>query len=350
MRMSSRATSFSPRVQGLGQEEAAQSEDPRSRCSRCPMATTMDVHPLAYPWTFTYFKKVANKSYEENTFTLGTTETVEDFWRLYVHLRRPVDERPTVCDYHVFREGIRPMWEDDANRDGGKWIVRLKKGLVARFWEDIVRSSLHTRRATTTNASRKRRSPRPTCGLVRSYWPSSAVSSAWATRSAAACSRFATKRTSSPCGTNPPTRAAFACKSATRCAPSCPCPRARPWSVSSGALKRAPPRARCTLSLGPSTHAHASITLEPTLSLLRRQKAHRLDARQQLLPQHERQLLSRTRAFLSIEPRVRACSSSSVAREQQAPRRPDLRRLLPSPRRRAPVASWGVKDLAPVRT
>jgi len=104
------------------------------------MATTMDVHPLAYPWTFTYFKKVANKSYEENTFTLGTTETVEDFWRLYVHLRRPVDERPTVCDYHVFREGIRPMWEDDANRDGGKWIVRLKKGLVARFWEDIVRS------------------------------------------------------------------------------------------------------------------------------------------------------------------------------------------------------------------
>ena len=74
----------------------------------------IDEHPLTYPWTFTYFKKVANKSYEENTYTLGTTATVEDFWRLYVHLRRPVDERPTVCDYHVFREGIRPMWEDEA--------------------------------------------------------------------------------------------------------------------------------------------------------------------------------------------------------------------------------------------
>ena len=75
----------------------------------------IDEHPLTYPWTFTYFKKVANKSYEENTYTLGMTATVEDFWRLYVHLRRPVDERPTVCDYHVFREGIRPMWEDEAN-------------------------------------------------------------------------------------------------------------------------------------------------------------------------------------------------------------------------------------------
>ena len=97
-----------------------------------------EAHPLQFPWTFTYFKKIANKSYEENTYTLGTTSSVEDFWRLYVHLRRPVDERPTVCDYHVFREGIRPMWEDDANVNGGKWIVRLKKGLAARYWEDVV--------------------------------------------------------------------------------------------------------------------------------------------------------------------------------------------------------------------
>ena len=102
------------------------------------MAT--EEHSLSYPWTFTYFKKVAIKSYEENTYTLGTTSTVEDFWRLYVHLRRPVDERPTVCDYHVFREGIRPMWEDEANVNGGKWIVRLKKGLAARYWEEAVRA------------------------------------------------------------------------------------------------------------------------------------------------------------------------------------------------------------------
>merc|ERR1719231_648919 len=97
-------------------------------------------HPLQYAWSFTYFKKVANKSYEDSTFTLGTTRTVEDFWRLYVHLRRPVDERPTVCDYHVFRDGIKPMWEDENNVNGGKWIVRLKKGVAARYWEDVVRT------------------------------------------------------------------------------------------------------------------------------------------------------------------------------------------------------------------
>ena len=79
-----------------------------------------DTHALQASWAFTYFKKNQNKSYEDNTTTLGTVRSAEDFWRLYVHLRRPVDERPTVCDYHVFREGIRPMWEDEANVRGSR--------------------------------------------------------------------------------------------------------------------------------------------------------------------------------------------------------------------------------------
>lgn len=30
------------------------------------------------------------------------------------------------------------MWEDEANVNGGKWIVRLRKGLAARYWEEIL--------------------------------------------------------------------------------------------------------------------------------------------------------------------------------------------------------------------
>lgn len=30
------------------------------------------------------------------------------------------------------------MWEDAANIQGGKWIVRVKKGLASRYWENLV--------------------------------------------------------------------------------------------------------------------------------------------------------------------------------------------------------------------
>lgn len=30
------------------------------------------------------------------------------------------------------------MWEDDANKKGGKWIIRLKKGVADRYWEDLL--------------------------------------------------------------------------------------------------------------------------------------------------------------------------------------------------------------------
>ena len=30
------------------------------------------------------------------------------------------------------------MWEDEVNRKGGKWILRLKKGLAAQLWEDLL--------------------------------------------------------------------------------------------------------------------------------------------------------------------------------------------------------------------
>jgi translation initiation factor 4E len=42
------------------------------------------------------------------------------------------------CDFHLFKEGIKPLWEDDANRNGGKWMIRLRKGLASRFWEYLI--------------------------------------------------------------------------------------------------------------------------------------------------------------------------------------------------------------------
>lgn len=68
---------------------------------------------------------------------VATVSTAEEFWSVYGHLKRPAD-LPTNSDYQVFRTGIKPVWEDEANAAGGKWIIRLRKGLGTRLWEHLV--------------------------------------------------------------------------------------------------------------------------------------------------------------------------------------------------------------------
>eukprot|EP00118_Oscarella_pearsei_P007152 m.33951 g.33951 ORF g.33951 m.33951 type:complete len:174 (+) comp31926_c0_seq19:725-1246(+) len=62
---------------------------------------------------------------------------VEQFWAYYIHMAGPGD-LTGHADLHIFKDGIKPMWEDDANRAGGKWMIRLRKGLSARYWEQLI--------------------------------------------------------------------------------------------------------------------------------------------------------------------------------------------------------------------
>ena len=39
-------------------------------------------------------------------------------------------------------ENDQLSFQDDANKAGGKWIVRLKKGLASRCWENLVLAML----------------------------------------------------------------------------------------------------------------------------------------------------------------------------------------------------------------
>lgn len=76
-------------------------------------------------------------TYENSIKSISTIKTVEEFWGTYDYLVRPND-LPTTTDYHFFREGIKPTWEDSSNEKGGKWIVRLRKGLASRYWEEAI--------------------------------------------------------------------------------------------------------------------------------------------------------------------------------------------------------------------
>jgi translation initiation factor 4E len=94
--------------------------------------------PLKYTWVIWYRPPTPkNSDYEKSTKALCRMCTVQEFWKIFVHLKRP-STLPTVSDYHFFKEGIRPVWEDDENKRGGKWIMRLKKGVADRYWEELL--------------------------------------------------------------------------------------------------------------------------------------------------------------------------------------------------------------------
>ncbi|XP_056156361.1 eukaryotic translation initiation factor 4E family member 2 related sequence 1 isoform X2 [Lampris incognitus] len=68
-------------------------------------------HPLQYNYTFWYSRRTPSRpantqSYEQNIRQISTVAS------------------------------------DEANRSGGKWIIRLRKGLASRFWENIILAML----------------------------------------------------------------------------------------------------------------------------------------------------------------------------------------------------------------
>ncbi|ELU44300.1 IF4E domain-containing protein [Rhizoctonia solani AG-1 IA] len=73
--------------------------------------------------------------YEAGLKVVGKFRTVEDFCRLFNWLKPP-SKLERSSNYHMFKEDIKPMWEDPANANGGKWVITMRNNpvLLDRCW------------------------------------------------------------------------------------------------------------------------------------------------------------------------------------------------------------------------
>lgn len=110
-----------------------------------------------------------NSDYEKSMRPLCRIDTAQAFWQVYSHLKRP-SSLPAVSDYHFFKEGIRPVWEDEENKRGGKWTMRLKKGVADRYWEELLLALIGDQFAEATDE---------VCGAVVSVRSGEDVFSIW---------------------------------------------------------------------------------------------------------------------------------------------------------------------------
>lgn len=123
----------------------ARSSTGSQRVRLSPMVTLNSLpeqHGLQNSWVLWYTNKaLKTDNYEEKIMPLGEFSSCEEFWALYSHLLRP-SRMPLATDYHLFKKGIKPMWEDINNRGGGKWMLRLRKEHTNRLWEDMLLATI----------------------------------------------------------------------------------------------------------------------------------------------------------------------------------------------------------------
>nr|QBH73400.1 eukaryotic translation initiation factor 4e [Liposcelis bostrychophila] len=98
-------------------------------------------HPLQNTWTLWYYENDRSKTWEENQREVFSFDTIEDFWSLYNHIKTASELRQG-CDYSLFKKGVRPMWEDSANKQGGRWLINLEKKQrnsdLDKYWLEII--------------------------------------------------------------------------------------------------------------------------------------------------------------------------------------------------------------------
>jgi translation initiation factor 4E len=155
------AVKSSPPAQPVSIATAATAQKAKAEAEK-PVEEKKDKgHPLQHKWTMYFDSKSWNPSTSASADTpgsplvssstpansweaalkmLGIYTTVESFMSIFSTLRRP-SQLERNSNYHLFKDGIKPMWEDAANQNGGKWIITLKgtnTALLDRSWMWLV--------------------------------------------------------------------------------------------------------------------------------------------------------------------------------------------------------------------
>jgi translation initiation factor 4E len=99
-------------------------------------------HPLQNEWTLWYDNssrgrgKASAVNWGDHLKEIMTFGAVEDFWRLFNNIV-PASKLSLGSNYHLFKRGIQPTWEDAENEKGGKW-VHTHRGNPDKIWLWVV--------------------------------------------------------------------------------------------------------------------------------------------------------------------------------------------------------------------
>lgn len=86
---------------------------------------------------FWYQHEPTKDNFNESLLPVATVKSVEQFWAVYQHCKRPSAFLDNSYLY-IFKESIKPVWEDPNNQKGGAFVLRFLKNKSDAVWESIV--------------------------------------------------------------------------------------------------------------------------------------------------------------------------------------------------------------------
>lgn len=77
----------------------------------------------------------SSAAYEERLVRLAEVNDIRSFWNLFNNFDTAL--LPLRDSVHLFKRGVKPIWEDPRNAQGGAWTFRVPKQLAPEFWKEV---------------------------------------------------------------------------------------------------------------------------------------------------------------------------------------------------------------------
>lgn len=106
--------------------------------------------PLVHSWDFWHDRQDRGKdinnananansdsagAYEDRLVRLAEVNDIRAFWSLFNNF--DTAQLPLRDSVHLFKRGVKPVWEDARNAHGGAWTFRVPKALAPEFWKEV---------------------------------------------------------------------------------------------------------------------------------------------------------------------------------------------------------------------
>ena len=101
---------------------------------------------LNLPEKFSFYYRISDNSllgnmgnlqYESTVKKIADFETVEDFWKIFQHMKKP-EHLKNGIEFQLFKYKIKHLWEDESNKKGERISIKLKKENWYLVWEEFI--------------------------------------------------------------------------------------------------------------------------------------------------------------------------------------------------------------------